>query len=275
MTVCYFPEEKEFQHVVCYSPLNSIVCNRQPFGHVVAEEYFEFAKMGRKRGGKEGLVDALSNAKRCFHYQVDRLLYRYALRNGTQDFNFPRKLELLSELNIIPGTLLRHFNTERNAMEHDYNSPVEETVDGSIDLCDLLFLATERFTTSTPGQMRVKFRDDSRDLIILLEPVADRLQFSEVLGTKLEDGPNGQYYGTAIFDLDGKPKEDIIVSRISNDDIKITNLSKTDWIGVLKMFSSVARDPKRFAKLPDEPMVTVIGYIPWELAKKAMYEIGA
>ncbi|MFY9799564.1 MAG: hypothetical protein WAJ93_28100, partial [Candidatus Nitrosopolaris sp.] len=77
----------------------------------------------------------------------------------------------------------------------------------------------------------------------------------------MEDGPNGQYYGTAIFDLDGKPKEDIIVSRISNDDIKITNLSKTDWIGVLKMFSSVARDPKRFAKLPDEPMVTVIGYI--------------
>jgi hypothetical protein len=41
------------------------------------------------------------------------------------------------------------------------------------------------------------------------------------------------------------------------------------------MFSSVARDPKRFTKLPDEPMVTVIGYIPWELAKKAMYEIGA
>jgi hypothetical protein len=41
------------------------------------------------------------------------------------------------------------------------------------------------------------------------------------------------------------------------------------------MFSSVARDPKRFAKLPDEPMVTVIRYIPWELAKKAMYEIGA
>ena len=82
--------------------------------------------------------------------------------------------------------------------------------------------------------------------------------------------------GQLLFDLDGKPKEDIIVSRISNDDIKITNLSKTDSrIGVLKMFSSVARDPKRFAKLPDEPMITVIGYIPWELAKKAMYEIGA
>jgi hypothetical protein len=29
-------------------------------------------------------------------------------------------------------------------MEHKYTLPTEDTVDGSIDLCELLFLATDR-----------------------------------------------------------------------------------------------------------------------------------
>ena len=80
----YFPiNEKGFENIVSFSPLDIIICPRKPFGNVSAEEYLEFAKSDLKHGNKAGLVNALSNAKRCFHYQVDRLLYRYALREAS------------------------------------------------------------------------------------------------------------------------------------------------------------------------------------------------
>jgi hypothetical protein len=59
---------------------NSARAGIKPFEDVTVEEYFEFSKAARLREDKAGVVDALSNAKRCFHYQVDRLLYRYGLR---------------------------------------------------------------------------------------------------------------------------------------------------------------------------------------------------
>lgn len=167
MTKFYFPKPEEGrENISTFSPLDYIICQRKPFGELSAEEYLEFAKNDRVRGSKADLVNALGNTKRSFHYQVDRLLYRYALHKATAKFKFPKKLELLSELQILSGTLLRVFNRERNLMEHEYAAPKEEIVDSAIDLCELLLLATERFVKNTPGRMRVKFRDDDRDLIL-------------------------------------------------------------------------------------------------------------
>jgi hypothetical protein len=85
----------------------------KPFEDVTVEEYFEFAKAARLREDKAGLVDALSNAKRCFYYQVDRLLYRYGLRKATISMAFADKVHLFY---LNSHTLLRLFNKERNAM---------------------------------------------------------------------------------------------------------------------------------------------------------------
>ena len=273
MTRYHFPiNEKEFETVVSFSPLDNIICQRKPFGDVTAEEYFEFAKSDLKSGDKSGLVNALSNAKRCFHYQIDRLLYRYALRKAFSKLDFPQKLEVLSELYIIPGTLLRVFNRERNAMEHNYTAPSREIVEGSIDLCDLLLLATERFIQNTPGRMRVKFRNDDRDIIILLELGADKIQFFEVLGTELEDGPNGKYYGGIIskFGADNELEEGITINRIANNDIKISLSNKDEWIHILRLFSAAARDPSGFLTLPNEPMAAIQHFLPWKKLKETI-----
>jgi len=269
----HFPiNKKEFETVVSFSPLDNIICQRKPFGDVTAEEYLEFAKSDLKSGYKSGLVNALSNAKRCFHYQIDRLLYRYALRKAFSKRDFPQKLEVLSELHIISGTLLRVFNRERNTMEHNYTSPSREIVEGSIDLCDLLLLATERFIENTPGRMRVKFRNDDRDIIILLEPGADKIQFFEVLGTELENGPNGKFYGGTIFKFgaDNEPKEGITINRIANNDIKITLSNKDEWLPILRIFSAVASDPSGFLTLPNEPMAVIHTFLPWKTLKEAI-----
>jgi hypothetical protein len=102
MVVFYFPDDKEFANIVCYSPIDHITCNRKPFGDINAEEYFDYAKRDLNRGDDSVLINALSHAKRCFHYQIDRILYRYSLRQAASSMNFPEKLNLLSELNVFP-----------------------------------------------------------------------------------------------------------------------------------------------------------------------------
>lgn len=273
MTMFYFPGNEEgFENVVSFSPLDRIICQRKPFGDITAEEYLEFATKDLVRGDKASLVNALSNAKRCFHYQLDRLLFRYGLRKASKKLDFPERVEVLSELNIISGTLLRIFNQERNAMEHDYAAPSEEIVTGSVDLCDLLLLATERFLQNTPGRIRVKFRNDDRDIILLLEPGSNKIQFFEVLGTELKESPHGKYYAGILFDFvsNKKPREGITIKRNEKDDVGITLADKEKWVPLLRIFSTAARDPGGFSKLPDEPMVAIQHFIPLKKLKEVI-----
>jgi hypothetical protein len=103
----HFPEEKELEAISRFSELDNVVYAKKPFEDIIVEEYFEFAKAARSREDKAGLVDALSNAKRCFHYQVDRLLYRCGLQKATISMAFPDKGRLLSELVHCSVCLIR------------------------------------------------------------------------------------------------------------------------------------------------------------------------
>ena len=271
MTTIHFPEEKELETIDSYSSWETVVCQSKPFGEVTAEEYFEFAKNARERSDKSGLVDALSNAKRCFHYQIDRLLYEYGLREVASDLDFPPKLELLSELQIIPGTLLRIFNKERNAMEHDYTAPSQEIVDGAIDLCELLFLATERYLTRTPPRIRIKFKNDNRDLIALLELGSNKIQFFEILGTELIEDKFGKYFTPAIFDLGNheKTRDGITIKKL-DEDMPISFDNKNKWITILRLFSKSARNENDSPVKQDESRVVIANTISWDEFKSAI-----
>jgi len=77
MAYFYFPtSEEEFENITAFSPLDTFFWLDKPFGDISAEEYLQFAKKDLKIGDKASLINALSNAKRCLHYQVDHLLYR-------------------------------------------------------------------------------------------------------------------------------------------------------------------------------------------------------
>lgn len=273
MTVFYFPtNEKGLENVISFSPLDRIACERKPFGDISAEEYLEFSKADLEKGDKAGIVNALSNTKRCFHYQIDRLLFRYALRGVSGKLSFPEKLELLAELGIMSGALLRIFNKERNMMEHEYVEPREEIVSGSIDLCDLLLLASDRFLQNTPGRVRATLKDDKRDLMLFLEPGSDRIQFFELLGTKLEKGPTGNdFYGGILFQFGSKEelRKGITLKRNEKEDVYIAQKNKEKWLPLLRIFSTAARDPEGLARLPDAPMVKLQHYLPLSEFKKA------
>ncbi len=166
----FFHNEPRLENVVSCSPLDTISCPDKPFGDHSAEEFLDFARKDLLQGAPRGLVNALGNAKRAFHYQSERLLYRYGLRSAFAKEDFPRKVALLEEVGILSGTLLRAFNGERNTMEDEFALPSNEIAAGVIDLCELQLLATERFIRETPGRLRVKCRDDKGDLVLLVEP---------------------------------------------------------------------------------------------------------
>jgi hypothetical protein len=276
MTIFYFPSnEKGLENVISFSPIDRISCERKPFGEIAAEEYLEFAKVDVAKGGKAGFVNALGNAKRCFHYQIDRLLFRYGLKEMISKLDFPEKLDLLSELGIMSGTLLRIFNRERNTMEHDYAAPKEEVVQGALDLCDLLLLATERFFQNTPGRLRVTFRNDKRDIMLLLEPGSDRIRFFEIRGTKLEKGPNGRYFGGTLSQIDAENElqNGLTLVRNEREDLPITLSNKEKWAPLLRIFSLAARDPQGLARLPDEPIIRIEHSMLWKEFRKAIYEM--
>lgn len=188
LAIYYFPEDDpDFEGIISYSPMHIALCPEKPFGDVSAEEYLDFARNDLSRGDRAGLVNALGNAKRCFHCHVDRLLFRFSLLKAANSLNFPQKIELLRELKIVSGTLLRVFNRERNAMEHDYVAPTTEIAEGSVDLCELLLLATERYLCEVPMNMRVVLEDDDRDLMFQLEAGTNTLKKYEIIGTTLEE----------------------------------------------------------------------------------------
>lgn len=269
MTTIHFPEEKEFDFVESYIVVDTVNCDRKPFGDVSAEDYFEYAKSARARGDKSSLVDSLSNAKRCYNYQVDRLLYRYGLLNATKDLNFPSKAQLLSELNIVPSSLLRTYNS--NEMEHGYTTPTQDVVDGSIDLCDLLFLATERYLTDTPARIRIKLKNDDRDLLFLVEPGGTRIEFYQIHGSEIQETEHGKFFSTQFHipmtDEKDWINKDLKIIRLANQDIEIKKENKEKWFPYIRLICHQARKRSEKVVIPAESMVTLSTSFPWKAVK--------
>jgi hypothetical protein len=273
VTIIHFPEEEEFRFVESYIVIDKITCDPKPFGDLSAENYFEFAKSALARGDKASLVDALSNAKRCFDYQVNRLLYRYGLMSATTRRDFPSKVKLLSKLNIIPSTLLQIYNKERNQMEHEFITPDKEAAEGAIDLCDLLFLATERYLKDTPARIRIKLRNDDRDLMFLLEPGGTRIEFYQIFGSEIVEVQAGKFYGTSLHipkeTRDSWLNDELKITRLQVEDIELKPENETKWLPYIRLISAQVRDRRETNVAPSETMVTVSTTVLWEAVKSS------
>jgi hypothetical protein len=91
------------------------------------------------------LVNALSNANRALHCQVDSILFSLGLYDTTRSKRFPSKLELLSRLGIVTRNALERLNESRNLTEHEYAIPVETEVRLFSDVVALFIEATNRY----------------------------------------------------------------------------------------------------------------------------------
>ena len=259
--------------MTCVSPIDTFRCPLKPFGDLIAEDYLEFAKRDLSRDRPQSAVNSFSNSKRCFHYQIDRVLYALGLREATKRKSFPQKVDILEKLEIIPGALLRTFNKERNLMEHEYLSPTKGQVENSIALCELLLMATREVLTSLPILLRVKLSNDKRDLLYKLVPDEYRISVREIKGTKLRRDKYGEYYSGPIFKMtsigtERELKEGITLEDAPEFEINLFSAKESEWMKTARLFTLPLGNRAGQKYLPNKGQVWISTAIELSIWKK-------
>lgn len=107
------------------------------------EDFLERAEEDYELGGSASLLNAITNAKRAIHCQIDQVLISLGFRS--KRWNLPQKIEMLNKLGFIAPRILKRVTDARNVLEHEYNAPTIEQVEESLDLASLFIGATNRF----------------------------------------------------------------------------------------------------------------------------------
>jgi len=110
-------------------------------------EYIDFAKSDLDEKTRRGLVNALSNAKRAIHCQIDVILFVFGLFTKSRDdmWNFPMKMKTIKDIIPVAPKILDKINRRRNLLEHDFIVPKNSEVEDFIDVTDLFIHASDRY----------------------------------------------------------------------------------------------------------------------------------
>lgn len=158
---------------------------------VSIEQYLHFAASDLANETAQGTINALGNAKRALHLTIDNLLSAYGLLTHNKRQSFPHKLELLDGAGLFTLSILKTLNLERNVMEHEYKVPDRSRVLETIDVAQLLLLATRRMQEHVTCEFLAGWREGNRHGVVQLDPPRGTLAFHEVAWPKTRvDEPN-------------------------------------------------------------------------------------
>jgi hypothetical protein len=118
------------------------------------DDFLRFAKQDISRGTTHGLINGLTNAKRCIDCEVDKFIYATKIAQNWEGYisriesyiagseedifsDAPIKLRLLHALGVAPSLLVSRYRTIRNKLEHEYKIPTTQEVKEAIDLAQL------------------------------------------------------------------------------------------------------------------------------------------
>ena len=164
---------------------------------VSPSDFLSFADSDLEETGgfeEQALINALSNAKRALHCQVDSILYALGLRGVTASWNLPRRLELLSVLGVATRPALARVNESRNVTEHEYAIPAESEVRLFLDVVVLFKEATEwyvaehNWTFAGPESLSIQLKPQEEKILLNrgeCEVHASDPLYAEILGLAL------------------------------------------------------------------------------------------
>lgn len=143
---------------------------------------------------RRGWVNAVSNAKRALHFQVDLLSEAFGIKKAKlgRGVTFPKKLDFCVNCGIVGPRILHKLNALRNTVEHDYYLPEKEEAERFVDVVELFLTATDNLLRQFP--VTSELVSGSKWL---------RMEFANGEG-KLDISTSGK--------RDGKPKEKLIVN---------------------------------------------------------------
>jgi hypothetical protein len=116
------------------------------FPEIKAEDFLEFAKEDSKGMDLRSCVNALGNVKRAIECRIDFILYVYCLhkKSEKENWNFPKKIEIIEQLGIVAPNILKRINKKRNELEHQYVKPTKEEVENGRDVAELFLASTSQ-----------------------------------------------------------------------------------------------------------------------------------
>jgi len=112
-----------------------------------SKQFEEFAILDSQNDSIQGRVNTLSNIKRAIECRIDELLYNLCLyvKSKDENWNFPKKIEVLKDLEIIAPRILTKINRQRNLLEHEYVNPSKDDIADALDVTVLFIGYTDRF----------------------------------------------------------------------------------------------------------------------------------
>lgn len=123
------------------------------------QDYMEY----ESTGSPKDLINAVSNAKRALHYQVDGLCEALGWMHLKKKNDFPSKLEFLKRCGLLSPTIVKRINRLRNTIEHDYYIPTEDETLEYLEIVELYLAALHISATYFPDNCTVELMDDSED----------------------------------------------------------------------------------------------------------------
>lgn len=113
--------------------------------------YLDFAKKDfDEEKSPRCWVNAVSNAKRALHYQVDALATALGWEHLKSRNDFPSKLNFLGSCGVLSPTIIKRMNRFRNTVEHDYYIPTENETLDYLEIVELYLSATHFITIHFP-----------------------------------------------------------------------------------------------------------------------------
>jgi len=123
-------------------------------------DYLKFAKEDLETGNeKRSIINAIGNAKRALHLQVETICSGYGYKSKSKDF--PPKLIFLKELGVAAPKIIEKLNKTRNRIEHDYYLPTLDEANDFLDIVELFLYATISFIVVFPDETTLILADDS------------------------------------------------------------------------------------------------------------------
>lgn len=112
-------------------------------------DYLKFAGKDLKDGEEQrNLINAISNAKRALHLEVETLCNAFGQEHSKKKSkNFPQRLKFIGDCGMVKHRLLTKLNNIRNLVEHEYYVPNKNEVEDFFDVVEL-FIDAMRLTRS-------------------------------------------------------------------------------------------------------------------------------
>jgi hypothetical protein len=129
--------------------------------NITAEDFLQQAEDDFESKGNAARLNALSNAKRAIHAQIDEVLI--ALGYKVKGISFDMRARVFAELGFVAPRLLKRVNRVRNLLEHEYKLSTLEEVEEAIDLAGLFVSATKRHSELWEHEFTIGNEDEALD----------------------------------------------------------------------------------------------------------------